>query len=76
MTSCWELDSYQRPKFANLQCDMSDLLEAAAGYMELSCSLNWKKGEELEDTSTTAVPMEMIDEVEEAPADLCLASTQ
>ena len=77
MTSCWNLDSHQRPKFANLQCDVSDLLEAVAGYMELSCSLNWKKGEELEDKSTAAVvPMEMIDEVEEAAADLCLASTQ
>ena len=76
MTSCWELDSYQRPKFSNLQCDVSDLLEATAGYMELSCSLNWKKGKELEDTSTTVVLMEMIDEAEEAPADLCLASTQ
>ena len=76
MTSCWELDSHQRPKFANLQCDVSELLEAAAGYMELSCSLNWKKGEELEDKSTTAVLMEMIDEVEESSANLCLASTQ
>ena len=77
MTSCWDLDFHQRPKFANLQCDVSDLLEAVAGYMELSCSLNWKKGEELEDKSTTAVvPMEMIDEVEEPAADLCLASTQ
>ena len=74
MMSCWDLDSYQRPKFANLQCDVSELLEAAAGYMELSCSLNWKKGEELEDNSL--VPMEMIDEVEEGTADLCLASTQ
>ena len=77
MTSCWNLDSHQRPKFANLQCDVSDLLEAIAGYMELSCSLNWKKGEELEDKSTTAVVhMEMIDEVEETAADLCLVSTQ
>ena len=77
MTSCWDLDFHKRPKFAKLQCDVSDLLEAVAGYMELSCSLNWKKGEELEDKSTTAVvPMEMIDEVEEAAADLCLASTQ
>ena len=77
MISCWDLDFHQRPKFANLQCDVSNLLEAVAGYMELSCSLNWIKGEELEDKSTTAVvPMEMIDEVEEAAADLCLASTQ
>ena len=30
MTSCWNLDSYQRPKFANLQCDMFELLEAVA----------------------------------------------
>ena len=52
MTSCWNLDSHQRPKFANLQCDVSDLLEAAAGYMELSRSLNWKKEEELEDKSS------------------------
>ena len=77
MTSCWDLDFHQRPKFVKLQCDVSNLLEAVAGYMELSCSLNWKKGEELEDMFTTAVvPMEMIDEVEEAAADLCLASTQ
>ena len=78
MTSCWNLDSHQRPKFANLQCDMSDLLEAVAGYMELSCSLNWKKGEELEDKSAAVVvPMERIEEVEEAATDLCLhASTQ
>ena len=77
MTSCWNLDSHQRPKFANLQCDVSELLEAAAGYMELSCPLNWKKEEDLEDRSTTAlVPMKMIDEVEEGAADLCLDSTQ
>ena len=65
MTSCWNLDSHQRPKFANLQCDVSDILEAAAGYMELSPSLNWKKEEEPEDKSRTAtvVTMEMIDEV-------------
>ena len=47
--------------------------------MELSCSLNWKKGEELENKSTTAVvPNEMIqiEEVEEAAEDLCLVSTQ
>ena len=47
MTSCWNLDSLQRPKFANLQCVVSELLEAAAGYMELTSSLNWKKEEEL-----------------------------
>ena len=47
MTSCWYLDSLQRPKFANLQCVVSELLEAAAGYMELPSSLNWKKEEEL-----------------------------
>ena len=77
MTSCWNLDFRLRPKFANLQCVVSGLLEVAAGYMELSCSLNWKKEEELEDRSTTAlIPMEMIDEVEEAAADLCLTSTQ
>ena len=79
MMSCWNLDSHQRPKFANLQNDVSELLEAVAGYMELSSSLNWKKGEELEDKSTTAVvPNEMIqiEEVEEAAEDLCLASTQ
>ena len=46
MTSCWNLDSNQRPKFANLQCDVSELLEAIAGYMELS--LNWKSEEEQE----------------------------
>ena len=48
MTSCWNLDSHQRPRFENLQCDVSELLEVAAGYMELSLSLNWKKEEELE----------------------------
>ena len=42
MTSCWNLDSHQRPKFENLQCDVSELLEAAAGYMELSSSLSNK----------------------------------
>ena len=78
MTSCWDLDSHQRPKFTNLQCDVSELLEAAAGYMELSCSLNWRKGEEVEEKSTTAAePNEMIQiEVEEAAEDLCFASTQ
>ena len=76
MTSCWNLDSHQRPKFANLQCDASDLLETVAGYIQLSSSLNWK-GKEPEDKSTTYfVPMEMIDEVEESAADLCLASAQ
>ena len=45
MTSCWNLDSHQRPKFVKLQCDVSELLEAAAGYMELSSSFAWKKGE-------------------------------
>ena len=49
MTSCWNLDSQQCPKFANLQCDVSELLEAIiAGYMELFLSLNWKKEEEVE----------------------------
>ena len=48
MTSCWNLDSHQRPKFANLQCDVSELLEAIAGYMELFSSLNCKKEEEVE----------------------------
>ena len=48
MTSCWNLDSHQRPKFVNLQCDVSELLEAAAGYMELFSSLNWKKEREVE----------------------------
>ena len=70
MTSCWNLDSHQRPKFANLQCDVSDILEAAAGYMELSCSLNWKKEEGLEDKSrTTVVAVEMIDEAEKVTAE-------
>ena len=56
MTSCWNLDSRQRPKFANLERDVSELLEAAAGYMELSYSLI---EEELQDRSTcTVVPME------------------
>ena len=54
MTSCWKLDSHQRPKFANLQCVVSELLEAAAGYMELTSSLNWKKEEELEAGETAA----------------------
>ena len=48
MTSCWNLDSHQRPKFSSLQCDLSELLEAIAGYMELFSSFNWKKGEEVE----------------------------
>ena len=48
MTSCWNLDSHQRPKFANLQCDVSELLEAIAGYMKLFSSFNWKKEEEVE----------------------------
>ena len=54
MTSCWNLDSHQHPKFENLQCDVSDLLEAVAGYMELPLSLNWKKEEELEEGETVA----------------------
>ena len=48
MTSCWNLDSHQRPKFASLQCDVSELLEAIAGYMELFSSFYSKKGEEME----------------------------
>ena len=80
MTSCWNLDFHQRPKFANLQNDVSELLEAVAGYMELSCSLNWKKGEELEDnckSTIVVVPNEIIlIEVEETAEDMCLASTQ
>ena len=56
MTSCWNLDSHERPKFANLQCDVSELLEAAAGYMELSSPL---LEDEWQDRSTSAiVPME------------------
>ena len=69
MISCWNLDFHQRPKFSNLQFDVSVLLEAVADYMQMSCSLNWKKGEELEDKSTTAV-------VNTAVADLYLGSTQ
>ena len=48
MATCWNLDSHQRPKFANLQCDVSELLEAIAGYMELFSTLNWKNEEEVE----------------------------
>ena len=44
MISCWNLDSHQRPKFANLQCDVSELLETAAGYMELSSPLGEDEG--------------------------------
>ena len=77
MTSCWNLDPHQRPKFANLQCDVSDILEAAAGYMELSRSLNWKKEEELEDKSrTVVVAVEVIDEAEKVTADLSMPSSQ
>ena len=54
MTSCWDLDSHQRPKFENLHWDVSELLEAAAGYMELPLSLNWKKEEKLEEGETAA----------------------
>ena len=54
MTSCWNLDSHQHPKFENLQCDVSELLEAVTGYMELPLSLNWKKEEELEERETAA----------------------
>ena len=77
MTSCWNLDSHQRPTFENLQRDVSDILEVAAGYMELSHSLEWMKEEEPEDNSTTALSsMKIANEPEEAIADLCLASTQ
>ena len=78
MTSCWNLDSHQRPKFANLQCDISDILEASAGYLELLCSLNWKKEEEPEDKSrtTTIVAVEMTDKADRSPADLSMLSTQ
>ena len=54
MTSCWDLDSNQRPKFENLQCNVSELLEAVAGYMELPLSLNWKKEEVVEAGETAA----------------------
>ena len=64
MTSCWNLDSHQRPKFENLQCDVSELLEAAAGYMELSSPLNQKKGEEPEGKSTSGLVPMKIDEAE------------
>ena len=76
MTSCWNLDSHQRPTFENLQRDVSDILEAAAGYMELSHSLDWMKEEEPEDKSTTVLSsVRAANEPEEATADLCLAST-
>ena len=44
----------QHTKFANLQCDVSELLEAAAGYRELSLLLNWKTEEEVEAGETAA----------------------
>ena len=52
MMSCWNLDSLQRPKFANLQFDVSELLEAAASYMKLICPL---KEQVLDDNSTSVV---------------------
>ena len=70
MTSCWNLDSHQRPKFENLQCDVSELLEAAAGYMELSSPLNWKKEEEPEGRSTSVKISMKMAEAEEAAAEL------
>ena len=54
MTSCWNLDSHQRSKFENLQCDVSELLEAAAGYMELRLSLNWKNEEVVDEGEPAA----------------------
>ena len=52
MTSCWNSDSNQRPKFAKLQYDVSELLEAIAGYMELFSTLNWKKEDEVKAEET------------------------
>lgn len=70
MASCWSADSHQRPKFEGLLCNISDLLEVDAGYLELSCSINWKDKEPL-DLSTAAASLltsDRANEEEEASA--------
>ena len=67
MISCWKLDSYQRPRFTNLQRVVSELLEAEAGYMELSSSLMNSSGST---GLSVIVPVENSNIAEEAIAEL------
>ena len=43
MMSCWNIDSTKRPTFEALEVTFSDILEADAGYVELS-STGHQKG--------------------------------
>lgn len=40
---CWHTDQKDRPKFANLAHQLSNLLEQEAGYLDLGPSLSWRK---------------------------------
>jgi len=39
MKSCWESEPEKRPQFCELVSNISSILESAAGYLELTMSL-------------------------------------
>ena len=49
ISSCWKEEPEERPTFSDLVQEISSVLEAEAGYLDLSSSLAWKK-EQVEET--------------------------
>lgn len=59
MTLCWNLDSHQFSKLANLQCDVSDLLEEYSWLYGAVLLTEWKKEEKQDRSKTALVPMKL-----------------
>ena len=55
MTSCWSVDSHERPGFIILVSRFSNLLERDSGYLELSQSLSWKRKSNPQKSPATSV---------------------
>lgn len=61
--SCWDGDPQNRPRFADLVQQFSDLLEQEAGYLDLCRSLSWRKhGKFLKEDSKMSTPILKSDE--------------
>ena len=73
MTSCWNVDSHERPRFRNLVGRFSNLLERDAGYLELSRSLSCKRKSNPQKSPPLTLPsvkeQEMMDEAAEMNAE-------
>ena len=58
--SCWDADPQNRPKFADLVQQLSDVLEQEAGYLDLRRSLSWRKPQMKEDSMTDTPALQSI----------------